>query len=180
MALSNWATCAWNEKGKMCDGSFRVGKISVDIYKNWAYLRDEKAWEKENDYNKPTIATIADANIDYKRMGIYAKTTKRNVFYIVVNYHIHQKPDRTMYGIGSYAFDSKDCHSGITKKMLDGFKKWLTELNKENPIKVVMPKNPQWFNQGDSFFEGGKFKGVSYPIGKIGGKTTFEKLIKRM
>ena len=45
MALSNWATLAWDENGEPCDGRLEAEGISIAIYKNWIYVRDEKAWK---------------------------------------------------------------------------------------------------------------------------------------
>lgn len=179
MALSNWAICAWDEKGRMSNGSFQFGKVTIELYKNWAYLRDEKAWTKKSGYTKPTISTIEVADIDYKGITIYAKRGLLNSIYLIVNYHYWGKPDKTLYGIGSYAYDYKGSHVGIRKSVFNSFVKWIKELNKKESVAVVEPKNPMWFNQGD-YFLGSDLNKFSYSIGKIGDKSVLEKAISRI
>src|SRR5271154_4408257 len=85
MALSNWDTLAVDEKGEPCSGSFvsPLG-IEIEIYKNWLYVRDAKAWvESDHCFTNDTIMQIENGKLRYKDVEITAIRGPKNGVYCV-------------------------------------------------------------------------------------------------
>jgi hypothetical protein len=85
MALSNWDTMAVNAKGEPTNGVFtsKLG-VTVEIYKNWLYLRDEKAWQEGGRFVKSTVGQIESGVLTYKDVSIVAKRGPQGGVYCVV------------------------------------------------------------------------------------------------
>ncbi len=85
MALSNWDTLAIDHEGKSTNGVFisPLG-VQVEIYKNWLYVRDEKAWQEGGSYIEPTIMHINEGNLHYKDVDILAKRGPQKGIYVLV------------------------------------------------------------------------------------------------
>lgn len=120
MALSNWDTLAVNEKGEATNGIFQspLGVI-VEIYKNWLYIRDEKAWEEGGGYTKPTVMQVQEGHFRYKDVTVDAIRGPKDGVYCVVHTERFKpeldskeryKPENVerlaMIGIGCYGFDN--------------------------------------------------------------------------
>ena len=164
MAMSNWDAMAWDEKGKSSDGLLVIKNVSIEIYKNWAYLKDEKAWEKDGAFIKHTIMQVHMGNFTYKNFKIVAKRGKQNSIYIVVEYNNYDKKiKKYLYGIGCYAYKG-DIMVGVEENTLKDYLKWLKKVSEEDYLDYVEPKEKIRFNQGDAFF-----------IGKNGAKTKIGK-----
>lgn len=104
MALSNWDTLAFGHDGKPNDGSFDDGKgNSVDLYKNWLYVRSEKMWYEGYQYIKPTIAQIGEGDLTLAGFEIHACRGPQNAVFAVVSFGPWD--DRKYSGgIGCYGF----------------------------------------------------------------------------
>lgn len=111
MALSNWDTLAINNQGKGCDGTFGNKDVSIDIYKNWVYLRSPKMWHEGMSYVKPTIASINHGNINIGGLQIEARRGPQNAIFVFA-YHSYTTPKnkykhKYFAGIGCYGFYDK-------------------------------------------------------------------------
>lgn len=94
MALSNWDIMAFGPKGEPCNGEFHIAEnISVDIYKNWLYLRDANAWHDNVGFIKPTIMSINSGVLQYGNAHIYAERFdyQSSVFVLVEASHISKR-----------------------------------------------------------------------------------------
>jgi hypothetical protein len=92
MALSDWATVAFNEKGNPTRGILKgFNKTQVEIYKDWVYVSNPDMWVESVGYSKNTIAQITDGHVNIGGVDIvahrepeqdavfvYAKTLKYN------------------------------------------------------------------------------------------------------
>lgn len=88
MALSDWDTLAFGPDGQPRAGLYinPANGASVEIYKNWLYVRDEKAWYKENGpFARPIVMQISEGRLDYGGLQIVAVRHKaqRAVFALV-------------------------------------------------------------------------------------------------
>lgn len=86
MALSNWATLAFDINGKPCNGTFKNEKSGavVELYKNWVYVRDPRAWHEEgSDFVKPTVAQINEGDIYVFGFHIHAIRGRQNAIFTV-------------------------------------------------------------------------------------------------
>jgi len=112
MALSNWDTLAINNQGKSCDGEFKVGGNSIDIYKNWVYIRSKGMWRKDSSsFVEPTIAEISNGNIQLAGFDIRAIRGSQNAIFVFTSYSYltpTKKYKRKYFaGIGCYGYYSK-------------------------------------------------------------------------
>lgn len=74
MALSNWDTLAFDSEGQPGNGvlnGFTDG-ASVEIYKNWIYVRDRWMWRKDTGFVEPTIAKIDSGSVELSEFTIQA------------------------------------------------------------------------------------------------------------
>ena len=105
MALSNWDTLAFDAEGKSCGGSFVNDKNSVDIYKNWLYVRAPKMWVAGDSYTKPTIAEIHSGEVTLAGFEISAEREPQNGVFVFVKYGPYDKR-RMGGGIGCYGYEN--------------------------------------------------------------------------
>ena len=156
MALSNWATLAWNEKGEPCEGKIEAEGIAIEIYKNWLYVRDDKAW-KEGAFIKPTIMEIAEGQIEYHRFKIISSRGKNNELFVVAEYSSTDYTEKKqLIGIGAYGYDDDGNYVGITSETKGEFFHWIG-MTKEDwwfpiDIDVTKIKGFNAINQGDKYF----------------------------
>lgn len=157
MALSNWDLMAVNAKGEPTNGIFvSKSKVTVEIYKNWIYIRDPEAWRDGGPYVNDTVAQVNDGNLQYKDVHIAAKRGPKNGIYAVVTSkrydhappkgckHCGRKSEPgkkgekefhagncpvvfdAMLGIGCYAYEG-DKFVGVTQKEVKFLKDWVNE-----------------------------------------------------
>ena len=156
MALSNWATLAWDENGKPCNGRLEAEGITIEIYKNWLYVRDEKAWKEGGMYIKPTIMEIAEGQIEYYRFRIIASRGKNNELFVVAEYSAKdQKETKQLMGIGAYGYDDDGDYVGVTEETKGEFFHWIERTRGDwwfpMPIDMIKIKDFKTFNQGDKY-----------------------------
>lgn len=164
MALSNWDCLAFDNEGNPTEGviyGFRKG-TSVEIYKNWAHVRDKNMWNKECHHTDNVIAQIVNGSIEISEFSIESIRghNERAIFIYVectkfTNYRKNYKITRKKFcGIGDI--------SPITKTTYNEFIRWLKKLREDNYINdkdwfdKIMKAEPMRYNQGDSFFQGSK------------------------
>jgi len=160
MALSNWDTLAFNESGEPCSGhmeGFKEG-ASVEIYKNWLYVRDTKMWCEGRGYTEPTIAEISQGDIHLSDFEIRAVRGPQQAIFCYVkstDYTPEVSKVRRMAGIGCNGWEDN------TQKMLD-----ILGLGKEEDYEFVM--------EGSSYGPEGSFATISTTT--KGGTTVTHKL----
>ena len=95
MALSNWDTCAYGPDGKPSDGILSVDdKNSVEIYKNFVYLR----------LGVNPVIGINNGSVTVSGISIEAaRYPKQNSVFLYVTIHKEDETHR-MAGIGCYGF----------------------------------------------------------------------------
>jgi len=157
MALSNWDSMAVNAKGEPTNGVFvsKMG-VTVEIYKNWLYLRDPDAWREGGPYVEATVAQIDNGSFQYKDVHIAAKRGPKGGVYCVVTsnrydyapprgckhcgkksepgkkgkkeFHARDCPEvfDAMIGIGCYAYKG-DKFVGVERAEVKFLKNWVHE-----------------------------------------------------
>jgi hypothetical protein len=85
MALSDCDTPALDEKLEATNGVFvsPLG-VQVEVYKNWLYVRDEKAWQEGGGFVKHTVMQINAGDLHYKDLQFRAVRGPQNGVYAVV------------------------------------------------------------------------------------------------
>jgi hypothetical protein len=154
MALSNWDTLAFDEKGKSCNGIFDLrGDAKLDIYKNWIYIEHPSAWFEDCMYGQPTVMEIQSGEINYA--GCYITVIREDLqsacFVYASDRHYGENTHRCFAGIGCYGYVD-DEFVGVTPKLYELFIKWLAnECDNIEWIIKVKEAIPTRFNQGDAF-----------------------------
>lgn len=127
MALSNWDTLAVNLNGETQAGFFvSPGGVRVEIYKNWVYVHDPKAW-REGQFAKDTIMEIHYGNIRYHDMEIRAIRGPQEGVYVVCwheNYENKQTEYTGMIGCGVSGYNGEDW-VGVTSDSVEFLQKWI-------------------------------------------------------
>ncbi len=166
MSLENWATLAINEHGEKCKGNIEVRDITVEIYKNWLYVKDKKAWRKEFPYRDPIVMEITKGCIRYGRFVIMAGRGRGNELFVVVEYkndnsdeRINAKKERKlMIGIACYTYNDDGEYVDITdetkKEFCNWYKRsvkelWLCPCIGDDVLEKI--KCAEQYNQGDIF-----------------------------
>jgi hypothetical protein len=102
MALSNWDTLAVDETGQATNGVFEspLG-VKVQIYKNWLYVTDPRAWREGGAFVANTIMEVNEGYLRYLDISIWAKRGLKNGVYAVVWTHKYNPFEvKCMIGIG--------------------------------------------------------------------------------
>lgn len=180
MALSNWATLAWNENGEPCEGKIDAEGIIVAIYKNWIYVRDEKAWREGAAFNKPTIMEISEGQIEYHRFKIIVSRGSNNELFVVVEYNNKDGTERKqLIGIGAYGYDD-DKYVGVTEDTKKEFFNWIKKSRGDwwfsVNIDLTKIKDSEQFNQGDKYLA--EKLGFKTPVNT--GEPIMSKVLKSM
>jgi len=99
MALSNWATVAFDHKGQSGVGWIKNPRGTVlRIYKNWVYLSNKKMWTEGMDYIHPTIAHINAGDLTVGGFEIHAKRGPQNTIFVVGSYRYGRGYNRRFFG----------------------------------------------------------------------------------
>jgi hypothetical protein len=121
VALSNWDTMSMDQDGEPTDGSFTspLG-VEVEIYKNWLYIRDGKAWQDGGSYIEPTVMQVEHGVLTYKDVHIVALRGPQNGVFAACwtpPYMNRNKDDEKdagklvgMIGCGVYGFRQREEH----------------------------------------------------------------------
>jgi len=112
MALSNWDTIAFNNDGESCNGVFKNSMgSSLEIYKNWIYIRNEKMWRSGGSFVKPTIAQINHGDIQVAGFDITAARGNQNGIFVFASTFEKVTKDKYKYsyfgGIGCSGYKDK-------------------------------------------------------------------------
>lgn len=184
MALSNWDTFTMTHEGKPCGGVFTSPQgVSVEIYKNWIYLRD-KDWNKVKDWSP--VMEIYDSRTHYKDVNIASKFINHTIYVATWSGYDYDKSVHGMVGIGTMGYDVKGKYVGVTEKHITRLKKFLNEksiiYSVEIPdiLKNIDLHKGKRFNQGDKFFS--KTTGTDIQCSSIdeAKEPIFSQLIKNM
>lgn len=170
MALSNWDTFVVDEQGKPCRGRLvSFAGVEVEFYKNWLYIRDEKAWDEKDGWAKPYVAEIQQGEVHYKDVQITAIRGPKNGVYAVIestgNYPTEEerkagkKPDRRiLIGVACYGFGDNDEWVGVQPADIAFLKEWVHGLAEDSfprfvdEVRAIPLDAGLRFNQGDAFF----------------------------
>lgn len=151
MALSNWDTLAIDLDGNPTNGVFKSQRsgATVELYKNWIYVRDPKAWrEGDGRYVNDVVLEIQHGSLCYQNIHIAAmRGPQQGVFVVCWTVDYNEKPAKYegMIGCGVYGFDNEDW-VGVTKESLDFLKEWIT---KGEPAwdEEEIEKEAEWFKE---------------------------------
>lgn len=160
MALSNWDTMAWNDSGEPCVGDvvFPNG-VELEIYKNWVYISDPKAWREGEGIDKPCIMEILSGELSYARITIFAARGPQDSIFVAAAYRDWSTKPETMirfFGIGCYGFEGEE-FVGVKPDTIDEFMVWLEKLNDTSvngAFELPAFKSGKRYNQGDAYFAG--------------------------
>ena len=139
MALSNWDILSINHNNDHTNGVIRskLG-VTVEIYKNWLYVKDVIAWQSGSGYSKPTIAEIHSGNLIYKDIAIHAERGPQQGIYCIVHTPVwptdkNDKKLNLMVGIGCYGY-TKNKWVGVHQKSIDFLAKMILLTSDDLPL----------------------------------------------
>lgn len=130
MAMSNWDLLGIDQDFKPCSGLKNLtGDASVEIYKNWLYVRDSRMWKEDGPFENDTIAQINDGDVIMSSFEIFSERGPQDaVFCLVMLRSWEEKKDgRWFAGIGCNGYDDK--MPRICKAMnvdMDRYEPWAT------------------------------------------------------
>lgn len=158
MALSNWASVAFDKNGKLSESKIELiedkkEKI-LEVYKNWIRVGDKSMWKnkKHGDFSSPWVSFIQYGNLILSGFEIVSKRDRQSGVFCFVRYCTYNKKDimKEYYfaAIGCSAFSNhKDV--GIEQKTFKNFKDWLRKLPdlKNNGIYLDEVSYKKWLNK---------------------------------
>jgi len=115
MALSNWDHAAWNEKGEPIPAYINCSGTTIEIYKNWIYIK------KKDQAGRPI--TIYYGEIETDHFYLYAERAPQDGVFVAVR---DWKTNKKFFGIGVYAWNSH--WVGIKDETREAFMEWLKSL----------------------------------------------------
>jgi len=126
MALSNWDDKAWDIKGNPMPSIIEFGTVSVEVYKNWLYVKDPAAWDENSVWSSPNIMEINEGDFQYKRILIRAIRGPQNSILTRIQCgYINDSDYAVMYVIGAYGYDDSGDFVGVLPETVTEFRKWL-------------------------------------------------------
>lgn len=109
MALSNWDTLAVTEAGAADEITTSRG-VSIQIYKNWLYLRDPQAWREGRGFIKPTVAEIRSGDLSYADLHVVATRGPQDGVYVVAVEGSFAWQKQILIGCGVYGWHPRAGH----------------------------------------------------------------------
>lgn len=73
MSLSEWDTMALDATGTPSRGRVESEGVSIEIHKNWLYLRDARSWAADQPFTNNVVAQIHEGELQYKKFRILAR-----------------------------------------------------------------------------------------------------------
>lgn len=145
MALSNWATMAFDSEGKPCDGTIKgFGSASAEIYKNWLYIYSEKMWAEGDSFTQPCIAQIDEGRLCIGKLEIEASRGPQDAIFVSItstDYTADPCETIRMAGIGCCGYsdplDGLIKHFGVNKDEYEDIS-YFTEYRGDNPAQLVL------------------------------------------
>ncbi len=124
MALSSWDTLAVNLNGEAQAGFFvSPGGVKIEIYKNWIYIRDPKAWREGGSFTQDVVMEIQHGELRYGDVEIHAIRGPQNGVYVVC---WHENEQTTgMIGCGVYGYEGEKW-IGVTPDSVEFLQKWIS------------------------------------------------------
>jgi len=150
MALSNWATFAIDQNNKMFGGDFMANGVSVEIYKNWLYIRDPAGWTDHGAFSKPVVMEVQSGDINYKGIEIYAERgPKEGVYCVISTGYVHLNSFRFIVGIGCYGYEGEDW-VGVDVAEIAFLRAMLDRMD-DHRFRDVDLDGGRQYNQGDLY-----------------------------
>lgn len=79
--------------------------VKVQVYKNWLYVKDQKAWENGGQFVSPTVMEIQHGFLTYKDVLIYAKRgPNRGIYFVIWVEQYNQYHFDFVIGLGMSAY----------------------------------------------------------------------------
>lgn len=132
MALSNWDTLAINLNGEPQMGFFvSPGGVKVEIYKNWVYVHDPKAWREDGFFVKDTVMKMEHGDVQYHDVQIKAVQGPQFGVYVAcwhADYDKNPAEYTGMIGCGVSGYEDKKW-VGVMPASVEFLQKWIS--NKE-------------------------------------------------
>jgi hypothetical protein len=156
LALSNWDTAAWDQDGNPMEGKLTVGQVSIEIYKNWIYVRDSECWKDGlHSFGHNAVMEIQFGDITYRGFRIRAIRGPQNSIMAAVEYgYKSDKEYQAMFAIGGYGY-SRDVFVGIQQKTIEKFR--TAKYFQDEGIVFPEFKALRRYNQGDAFISRAMF-----------------------
>jgi len=153
MALSNWDTLALSETGQPTPGVFTSALgVEVEVYKNWLYVRDKRAWREGGGFTGPTVMQVTEGTLRYQDVHIAAWRGPQEGVYAAL-WSGRYGQERGIVAAGVYGYRGEEW-VGIEPESIA----WLRAQLKKEEVDVPSKfRTLDWsgalrFNQGDEFF----------------------------
>jgi hypothetical protein len=182
MALSNWDTMALTHEGEFSRGEFvSPAGVKVEIYKNWVYVHDPKAWRQHGCFCEPVVMELKEGVAHYMDVKILAlRGPQRGAYVVAWSGYKFNSTLTGMLGCGVYGYKGDDW-IGVLPESLQWFQDRLREVKVETycqeyedengeivvenyefktpildvpkPFREINLTEGKRFNQGDAYFE---------------------------
>lgn len=133
MALSNWDTLAVDLNGEAQAGCFvSPGGVKVDIYKNWIYIHDAKAWRDKGAFVSDTIMEIVEGHVRYHDVHIRAIRGPQEGVYVACWHEDHQDKQTVitgMIGCGVSGYSGENW-VGVTPESVTFLQQWISKKDR--------------------------------------------------
>lgn len=132
MSLGNWAGLSINNEGK-CENSIPnyLGS-TIEIYKNYILVRNEKLWQEEFGFVKPIITQIQEGDLKIAGFDIKAKRGMQKAVFLFTEYYTKKDWTDKIYfaGLGCYGYVG-DGWVDVLPSTVKEFVNWLEIFNNE-------------------------------------------------
>lgn len=146
MALGNWYSAAWTEKGQACTADWCLDSgINIYVYKNWLNIADDKAWRAIGGFVRPMVLRIEQGDLQYHSIFIRAVRGPQNGIYCCVTDGEQGPLGMLMCGVSRY-----DCETAkelnLSPSSLEWFrrkmKRWADRPWIFRDIDKILPPTP--------------------------------------
>ena len=156
MALSDWDTKALTHEGEFSSGEFvSPAGVKVEIYKNWVYVHDPKAWRQHGCFCEPVVMELQEGVTHYMDVKILVlRGPQRGAYVVAWSGYKFNGTLKGMLGCGVYGYKGDDW-IGVLPESLQWFQDRLREVEVDvpKPFREINLTEGKRFNQGDAYFE---------------------------
>jgi len=105
VSLSSYELLAVDESGKSASGTLTTPHgITAEVYKNWVYVGDPKAWRKDGSFEKPVVMQVWSGHLVYGDLHLLVVRGPQYGAYVVAYYRGRGGEVRGMVACGVYAY----------------------------------------------------------------------------
>lgn len=154
MALSSWDTLAFTIGGPSVATLTTPMGVTVEIYKNWLYVRDPESWRTGATHRTPVVMQAERGDFVYQDLWVDSVRGPQCGVFMVAGYGNRMDPKHALAGCGVYGWASGggEKYIGVSQESVEFLHEHVIQtLGADDPLATAATWDaPLRYCQGDA------------------------------